>query len=827
MANLKTLNPSSSLLNGIEIYEPIDYSKLTLLMNSTLLKQYKSTDRQPYENEITHLKKYMKNYNKKMKCVKVKYVRGDIIEYGRVNPEFSLGLHCLKKQIRHTIVNGLIDIDIVNCHPVILLNICKKNDYPCDKLTHYVRHRGDILQQIQDRHKVSRDDAKTLVIILIYLGSYDNWIEEQKCQGDKLDFLVEFHDEMSILAQVIRNVNPDLTQRLSSIKDKHNNNSIMSYYLQTIECNILETIVMYCRKKRIIKKTYVLSNDGLMIPIDNYKPSLLTDFKNLIKQTFDIELDFETKAMDKGFTDEQLRTSVEKDTLVFMDKTFNRVEFEDGVLTDRDAVEKVLSVYDNFVCVGKTIFGFDYNTGLWVDADIVLRNIVMDMDEYLKIKTWSEKDGDFVTGNKGYANTNKKLIEMKKYFYEYVCSKQKYVDDNFFNRNSSSSEGCLLYKNGILKTNNETKTLHFVEGFDKNIVFTTRIDVDYIVPNTETSLCDYEDIAELKTIFFDIFGEQQDYFIEFIATAIFGKKLKNLAFVIGDSNAGKSTLINTIIKSFTSDIIGSFDIRNFLTTKNTDNDASKNRWILLQKNKRLLVSSESVHGRLDCEYIKQVASGGKDAITGRLHCGNETSFIPDFMLLTMLNSMPSFDTVDDALKNRLIIFKLEKKYVDIVTNPDTELKKMSEEELYEYKHNPNYIDAFRWLIIDAYQNYLNRGCKFAINSKLQTYLNEVIENNVDDGSCDKLDFMMDIFEITGDENDRMRSSNVIEILQENKVLNYLSRNNRERKYMFDKFCNIVDKKCYIKTCKIDGQVIRCYIGLKLKHTHIEEVQGVI
>jgi hypothetical protein len=111
--NLKTLTPSPSILNNIELFEPIDYNKLNKLLNSKLIKN--SSD----WNETKQLSKYIKNYNSKTGLVKVKYTRNDLIEFGRVNPEFNLGLHTIRREIRHTISNDyLMDIDMVNCHPV-------------------------------------------------------------------------------------------------------------------------------------------------------------------------------------------------------------------------------------------------------------------------------------------------------------------------------------------------------------------------------------------------------------------------------------------------------------------------------------------------------------------------------------------------------------------------------------------------------------------------------------------------------------------------------------------------------------------------------------
>ena len=45
------------------------------------------------------------------------------------------------------------DIDMVNSHPVILLNLCQKNDISCNILKNYVDNRNIILESFGDNKK--------------------------------------------------------------------------------------------------------------------------------------------------------------------------------------------------------------------------------------------------------------------------------------------------------------------------------------------------------------------------------------------------------------------------------------------------------------------------------------------------------------------------------------------------------------------------------------------------------------------------------------------------------------------------------------------------
>lgn len=818
MATLTTLAPKHSMLNNIELLEPIDYDALELLLKSKLLKQYTTADGKPYECERAHLEKYKKRYVKRTKCVKVRYTRGAILEYGRVNPEFSLGLHCLKRQVRHTLCGKyLVDIDIVNAHPVILLNICKKFNYPCEKLQYYTYNREKVLKSIQEAHGVSREQAKQLVIILTYLGSYKKWLTDNNYTGDRVPFLIEYHNELAVLGEIIKKQNGDLTERLAAIKDRRNVNSIMSYYLQTIECYILEEIFLYCRKKRIINKTCVLSNDGIMIPREKYSEDLLEQFRAVIVEKFGIELKFEMKPMDKAYPMEEIVKAIENQTIQFMGKTFSKNEFELGVRNELEAFDKIISVFDDFKFVRGAIYGFDTDTGLWANGELIFKKIVSKMDDYLHIRKWSEKDDEYKDSNDTYNNKVGRMKDLVSYFKDRISFLPQYLDDDFFERTRNTTRGCLLFSNGILKTDWDTREIYFVSSFDRDMVFTSRINIDFTDYKDANALCEKQDIKNMKKVFFDIFGNQADVFIEYIASAIFGLCLKKTCYVIGETNAGKSTLMNQIKRAFSSDIIGDFDNKNFVDNAYSANDASSNRWALLAKNKRLLISSESVLGRVNTEAVKQYASGGQDEIVGRFHGGNEQSFVPSFNMLTMLNVMCSFTHVDDALKDRLIILKLQKSYKSVIEDPETDALRYTADEMSQF-NDERYLDAFRWVIIKAYAKFIARGSVFDMSDELKMYLEDVVAENVDDGTDDKVDMLFDVFEFTGSEDDKEKSSAVVAVLESVPALRFLARDARKRSALFEKCGKACDVK--IKTGRFyplgdKGKQVRGYIGMKI------------
>jgi hypothetical protein len=93
--------------------------------------------------------------------------------YGRLFSRVGAGLERLEKEARGTLCKEFYyDIDIVNCHPVILVQYAKtkyQKDLPY--LRDYVEHREEMLGKIA----VDRDEAKEMVIKVLYGGKTDNY----------------------------------------------------------------------------------------------------------------------------------------------------------------------------------------------------------------------------------------------------------------------------------------------------------------------------------------------------------------------------------------------------------------------------------------------------------------------------------------------------------------------------------------------------------------------------------------------------------------------------------------------------------------------------
>lgn len=94
-------------------------------------------------------------------CVDVRYRQKH--GKGRYCALKGLSLQIMKKQIRHSISSKYyVDVDCVNCHPIILQYLCKRIGATHTCLTEYINNREEILRSLP----VKRDVGKKLFLSL-------------------------------------------------------------------------------------------------------------------------------------------------------------------------------------------------------------------------------------------------------------------------------------------------------------------------------------------------------------------------------------------------------------------------------------------------------------------------------------------------------------------------------------------------------------------------------------------------------------------------------------------------------------------------------------
>ena len=287
--------------------------------------------------------------------------------------------------------------------------------------------------------------------------------------------------------------------------------------------------------------------------------------------------------------------------------------------------------------------------------------------------------------------------------------------------------------------------------------------------------------------------EVGEYYLYLNARGIMGDKLKHIAFLLGDSNCGKSTQTKVFQQSFGS-YTGSFNGECFSLKNNQSQDeAQMMRWAYLLRHKRLLFSNELNNTiKLNGNMIKKVASGG-DRLVGRVHGGLETEFTPNYMCNVFANDITEITPYDTAVQNRLIVFPFKKIYVD---NPTEDYHLKKDDNVDDEIRTEKFQKAMIGIIIHQYKNFRKKGEKplpYEIKQAKEQWINQ--QANVIDMFLDSYHFTNNTEEdfITNDELKEW-SVNSKTGISDAKLIIEIKKYADRHKFKIDKRFKKIDKK---------------------------------
>jgi len=236
------------------------------------------------------------------------------------------------------------------------------------------------------------------------------------------------------------------------------------------------------------------------------------------------------------------------------------------------------------------------------------------------------------------------------------------------------------------------------------------------------------------------------------------KSNKSFYFCPGESNTGKSYLVDIFCKCF-ENYIGIFNCEELAYNKSDRDEAASHRWAYLLRYKRILFSNEcNMEKSLNSNAIKKFSSGG-DKLIGRIHHGLETEFRPHFHIFCMLNDIPKITPVDNAVENRLQYFSFKRKFVN---NPTKDQNKI-DPDIDEKINSKKFRDGFVHLVLDAYQYYLENG-----QPEFDKTLKKEWIGNDDPNSAKGIkQLVQDTYEITLDSKHKVKLADMKSFLKRN------------------------------------------------------------
>jgi hypothetical protein len=702
---------------------------------------------------------------------------------GRVYVAHGLGLVGFSRDVRNVLAKGLYwDVDMVNCHAVILAQLCHTHGWNCAGLKHYVNNREQVLDDIVAHYGCSHKDAKNLMIRLMFLGHPEAWVGDSICESftQHLPFVVGLKDELHRIATNVWSSYADVSNVVARKKKKSQErkmSSCLSLVLQSEEHKILMAIDNSLKRQGRNMDTFIFDG-GLVRRLKDeteLPESILRQCEQDVKQSTNYDIKLIVKELTTTF---QLNDREEESELVP----------SDVIVDDLYAAKEFVKIMgDRMVFTDDALYVFDETTGLWSNKDQCIRYYIDKYGSKLKFRQVDLDTGKEKVSN--YSGRENSLRNMLR-FVPTFC-----ICDDFFNKNIDTSRGKWLFSNGIY----DLDTNEFSSGFNPAIVFKDRINRPFPTKRND-------DLVKLvkKILFEDPFMSHEmdasDYLRIAIVRALHGDyRAKQFYFCVGKSNAGKGVLADALKASF-GGYVGSFNAKSLAYNDNSTADSAKQlSWVFGIKDKRMAISSEiSMSKAFDGNLLKSLASGG-DEFDARKNHQDEVKVVNRSTMFCFNNDIPVINPLDDGCVNRIrcvefnCVFKFEDVSRDYERLGDKEIKNT-------FEKDNEYQDALVWIMIDAYNEYKQKGHTTPDSVKSATK-----EWTGDTGSVAGLLDMK--YEITRDKNDFIPSREIIDYLTKEKQLKM-----SEKKIGLE----LKDLKLVSDGKKVKGKNVQVWYGIRIR-----------
>ena len=207
-------------------------------------------------------------------------------------------LSYLKKEIRNSIMpKNIKDIDMVNSHPVILLNLCQKNGVSGNILKNYVENRDIILRSFGDNKKV----VKEIFLTVLNGGFKDKYSDDNRIDN----YLKLLEKEVIKIQKYFYEKDKRYFEKSYNYMGKN-----LSRIILDVENQILQVMINYFVLKRV--NILTLEYDGLkMYTDDKSRHFSINDLEKIILEKTGINMKLSFKNIEDHFPEFGIRVSTD------------------------------------------------------------------------------------------------------------------------------------------------------------------------------------------------------------------------------------------------------------------------------------------------------------------------------------------------------------------------------------------------------------------------------------------------------------------------------------------------------------------------------------
>eukprot|EP00798_Chlamydomonas_sp_ICE-L_P017249 gene17249-biopygen26145 len=667
---------------------------------------------------------------------------------GRLFARGGMSMQGMVREVRNAIAHPFYtDLDFVNCHPSILMQRCEQRGIGCPLLKQYCKDRSTVLQDLS----VDVPSGKTAVLAAMNGGM----------DLRQSSWLSEFHIEMKRVAQeLLMPGSIDHSYIEIARKDRNTYGSALNLMLCDVENACLMALKEFLEHK--LFTIGVLMFDGAMVEKtvgggDNISDTLLEEASHYIFSKTGYRLVVKTKEMTASMLD--LPASV------FMGRPTPPPRYAGG---DNDAARHILNDLKGMIV--------ESNGCVFIKKSNIWTSNKDDVDTIL-LRTCIDANIRFVDDT----GVSRKYSCMYSKAHNIVKSARALVyntDPCFGQRLWESNLGVICFRNGVY-TFADSTFAPFSERPDVlPVIFISR-DFPLQKPPRE-----FMDTVRSKVLVSTLgCDERVDSYLQMLARAMAGKHTdKNWGIMIGERNSGKG-LLQALNERAWGPYVNTID-SSVLMLNGLSTDVKSQGWMIDCEFTRQTYTNEikvdpgNRNIKLDGSLIKKFQSGG-DVLKARRNYENERSLKTATRLFMNLNDLRIYPRSPDDNKGEWMPFYQE---------ADDDLKD-------GFCARADVIDAFAWLVLDAFEDHKLRPSTVVKNDTLKL--------KVDEG--DELSIIQYCFKVTNALTDFLKLSDVNSFAKEHKL------NKRSLHYRLEKMGAVLDP-----SCSIDGvKQGRCFRKLQI------------
>jgi len=215
---------------------------------------------------------------------------------GRLCPIKNIGLQGLRRDVRSALaMKNYWDIDMVNAHPTLMLQLCEKKGLVCTEQTKFIQNRNEYLDEMCETLLCDREAAKAKINSLYY--------GFPEASNDMSERIVALHKEI-LRAREVMVGSAEWASQLKFLNGRPNRlGSGLSFIIQTIERSCLLTMESSALRNKRLLEVYI--HDGGLIRKEEgeeaFPERLLRVFEADILQKLGFKVSLVVKPMETSF----------------------------------------------------------------------------------------------------------------------------------------------------------------------------------------------------------------------------------------------------------------------------------------------------------------------------------------------------------------------------------------------------------------------------------------------------------------------------------------------------------------------------------------------